>query len=140
MQLFTPITASLVNISTNEVSLNLTKVASNDKPDCINNVDQATIAGIFEDNELQNLWSKGVASDKDWRRARDSVKAGEGGFPPDLAAKMKVNFGDCTVTADGVLRGRENCIWIPDYEPLRTTIMQRTHDSHLAGHPGRDTM
>lgn len=29
---------------------------------------------------------------------------------------------------------------MPEYEPLRTAIMQNFYDSYLSGHPGRDTM
>ncbi|KAI0991047.1 hypothetical protein K3495_g17140, partial [Podosphaera aphanis] len=102
--------------------------------------DLATHAAIFDDDELQALWKQGVESDEDWRRARDAVQLGERSFPPDLAVKLSANIAECAVTADGVLHGRENRIWVPDYEPLRTAIMQRTHDSVLTGHPGRDTM
>ncbi|KAI1002592.1 hypothetical protein K3495_g5613 [Podosphaera aphanis] len=102
--------------------------------------DQAATAQLFDEEELARLWGEGVESDKSWRRARDAVRAGERSFPPDIASKISANIGECSVAADGVLRGRENRIWVPDYEPLRTAIMQRIHDSHLAGDPGRDTM
>ena len=104
------------------------------------NIDSAAQAKLFDDEELQTLWAKAVEMDKDWKRARNAVKAGERSFPPDIAVKYKANIAECTVAADGVLRGRENRVWVPDYEPLRTAILQQTHDSHLAGHPGRDTM
>ena len=103
-------------------------------------MDPAATANLFDDKEMQSLWAKGVMSDTDWRRARDSVKAGDRAFPPDIARKIRANIAECTVAADGVLRGRENRIWVPDFEPLRTTIMQSVHDSYLSGHPGRDTM
>ena len=102
--------------------------------------DPASSAKLFEDEELQLLWKRGVESDKDWRRARDAVRTGERGFPPDIAYKLSANIAECKVAADSVLRGRENRIWVPDYEPLRTAIMQRIHDSTLTGHPGKDTM
>ncbi|KAI0991214.1 hypothetical protein K3495_g16973, partial [Podosphaera aphanis] len=102
--------------------------------------DPAALARLFEDDEMQSLWAIAVEKDKDWIRAREAVRNGERSFPPDLALKFKVNIAECTVAADKVLRGRENRIWVPDYEPLRTAILQRTHDSYLAGHPGRDTM
>ena len=106
----------------------------------VNSKDPSTSARVFEDEELQVLWKQAVLHDADWKRARDAVKAGERGFPPDLAEKTKVNIAGWSVAADGVLRGRENRIWVPDYEPLRTAIMQRKHDSNLTGHPGRDSM
>lgn len=102
--------------------------------------DPASLARIFEDDELQVLWKRGVESDKDWQRARNAVRAGERGFPPDQAYKLSANIAECTVAADSVLRGRENRIWVPEYEPLRTAIMQRIHDSSLTGHPGKDSM
>lgn len=73
-------------------------------------------------------------------RAHNSVRAGERCLPPDIATKYKANIAECTVAADVVLRGRENRVWVPDYEPFRTSILQHTHDSYLAGHTGRDAM
>ncbi|KAI1007572.1 hypothetical protein K3495_g649 [Podosphaera aphanis] len=102
--------------------------------------DPATSAKLFEDDGMQALWKIGVESDNDWRRARNAVRAGERGFPADLAYKLSANIAECTVAADGILKGRENRIWVPNYEPLRTSILQRTHDSQLAGHPGKDGM
>ncbi|KAI0998625.1 hypothetical protein K3495_g9572 [Podosphaera aphanis] len=102
--------------------------------------DRAGQANIFDDTELQALWKEGVENDNDWRRARNAVRAGERSFPPDLAIKMTANIAECAVTADDVLHGRDNRIWVLDYEPLRTAIMQKTHDRFLTGHPGRDTM
>lgn len=102
--------------------------------------DPAVQTKLFEDEEMQELWKQGVKLDRDWRRARDAVRAGERGFPADLAFKLSANIAECTVAADGVLRGRDNRIWVPDHEPLKTRLMQKIHDSHLTGHPGRDTM
>ena len=102
--------------------------------------DPALFTCVTENNEIQKLWKHGVEADEDWRRARDVVTAGERSFPPDLAHKFRVNIGECSVASDGILRVRENRIWMPEYEPLRTALMQHSHDSHLTGHPGRDTM
>lgn len=82
------------------------------------------MANLFDDKNIQGLWKQGVESDKDWKRARDAVAASERGFPPDLATKLTANIAECTVAADSVLRGRENRIWVPDYESLRTATMQ----------------
>lgn len=103
-------------------------------------IDPATSTRLFEDENLQMLWKRGITIDKDWQRARNAVSTGERSFPPDLALKLSLNIAECTVAADGILRGRENRILVPDFEPLRTAIMQQIHDSHLTGHPGKDTM
>ena len=66
------------------------------------------MARLFENDDLQTLWERGVTSEKDWRQARDTVLAGERSFPPDLALKLTANIAECNVSADGVLRGREN--------------------------------
>ncbi|KAI0996433.1 hypothetical protein K3495_g11748 [Podosphaera aphanis] len=102
--------------------------------------DDISGATLFDDVELQQLWVNAVKTDENWRRARDAVKLGERSFPADIALSMTANISECTVSSDNILRGRENRVWVPNYEPLRTAIMQRTHDSHLTGHPGRDTM
>ncbi|KAI0992990.1 hypothetical protein K3495_g15194, partial [Podosphaera aphanis] len=127
LQLLTPVSASPASITVKESEQGVEN-------------DPASLARLFDDDEVQALWKRGVEVDKDWRRARDAVRSGERGFPPDLSFKLTTNIAECTVAADGVLRGREGRIWVPNYEPLRTSIMQRTHDSHLAGHPGKDTM
>ena len=124
----------LPTVSSNNVSLMPTDIDSdNHFPD------PATIV-LFQDKDLQYLWAQAIKTDKDYLRARDSVITGDKIFPPDIAHKMRLNIADCTVAADGILRGREGRILVPDYETLRTAIIQRIHDSHLAGHPGRDTM
>lgn len=47
-------------------------------------------------------------------------------------------MSECSIsTADELLRFRDR-IWVPSFEPLTTRIIQRTHDSVLARHPGRD--
>lgn len=127
MRLLPPVAVSPANIgdSTEQLSLQ---------------IDPAALTRLFDEDRLQTLWKEGVMADKDWQRARDAVLAGERSFPPDLAIKLKANIAECSVTADNVLRGRESRIWVPDYEPLRTAIMQTIHDSHLTGHPGKDTM
>lgn len=104
------------------------------------NEDPAAGAILFENDELQILWKQAIKSNIDWRRARDAVRSGQRSFPPDLTYKLSANIAECTVAADGVLRGRENRIWVPDYEPFRTAIMKHVHDNHLGGHPGSDTM
>lgn len=127
LQLLQPVPINLAEVQNNKKNLNT-------------QFDPATRARLFEEDDLQNLWKEGVMADKDWQRARNTVSAGERSFPPDLALKLTANIAECSVAADGVLRCRENRILVPDYEPLRTAIMQKTHDSHLTGHPGKDTM
>ena len=48
-----------------------------------------------------------------------------------------MSVADCTVDDNGYLRFRGR-LWVPDYEPLRTAIIQELHDSVLTGHPGKN--
>ncbi|KAI0997227.1 hypothetical protein K3495_g10960 [Podosphaera aphanis] len=142
LQLLPTVPLYPVQIQEEEQELELEKTNDDDivTDEILLGADRAGEANVFDDAELQALWKEGVKNDNDWRRARNAVRAGERSFPPDLAIKMTANIAECAVTADDVLHGRDNRIWVPDYEPLRTAIMQKTHDSFLTGHPGRDTM
>ncbi|KAI0992243.1 hypothetical protein K3495_g15943, partial [Podosphaera aphanis] len=57
-------------------------------------------------------------------------------FPTHL--QLKVSRAECEIDVRGALCFRKR-LWIPDWEPLQTAIIQRTHDSHLTGHPGRNS-
>ena len=50
---------------------------------------------------------------------------------------LKVSITECSLSPRGELlfRGRK---WVPSTDNLRTRIIQRTHDSVITGHPGRD--
>ena len=46
-------------------------------------IDPAISTRLFEDENLQALWKRGIMADKDWQRARNAVSVGERSFPPD---------------------------------------------------------
>ncbi|KAI0994204.1 hypothetical protein K3495_g13979 [Podosphaera aphanis] len=142
LQLLPTVPLYPVQIQEEEQELELEKTNDDDivTDEILLGADWAGEANVFDDAELQVLWKEGVKNDNDWRWARNAVRAGERSFPPDLAIKMTANIAECAVTADDVLHGRDNRVWVPDYEPLRTAIMQKTHGSFLTGHPRRDTM
>ena len=50
--------------------------------------------------------------------------------------KIKVSLAECDIVGD-LLRYRGR-LWVPDSELLCTGLVQKTHDSLLTGHPGRD--
>ena len=60
---------------------------------------------------------------------------------PQFAAedRVKVSISECSLNGNGGLCFRDQR-WVPNLEPLRTRIMQETHDSALAGYPGQDAM
>jgi hypothetical protein len=87
---------------------------------------------------LRDLWEEGKAQDKDFDRLLTTVRQGVRVFPTDLASPVKVSVSDCTVDEAGDLRFRGR-LWVPNYEPLRTAIVQEMHDSTLTGHPGKNS-
>jgi transposase InsO family protein len=91
---------------------------------------------LFPDPDWQRLWDEAWANDREladiWRR----VYKKERSFPPAL--KIKVSIAECHIDSRGLLLFRDR-IWVPAAEPLRTRLIQDTHDSHITGHPGRDS-
>ncbi|XP_044720062.1 reverse transcriptase (RNA-dependent DNA polymerase) domain-containing protein [Hirsutella rhossiliensis] len=65
---------------------------------------------IFEDEELQQLWHAARQEDKLYQELTKLVADGAKSLPTGLQKE----------------------------KPLRTKIIQETHDSHITGHPGRD--
>ncbi len=90
---------------------------------------------LFENAELQQLWEEARQSDIPYQEISRAVLGGI----RKLAASLQVNtsLAECDLDGRQLLRFRKR-IWIPNCEPLRTKIIQQTHDSHITGHPGRD--
>ncbi|KAM4059862.1 reverse transcriptase (RNA-dependent DNA polymerase) [Hirsutella rhossiliensis] len=92
---------------------------------------------IFEDEELQQLWHAARQEDKLYQELTKLVADGAKSVPTDLQKEKVVSISECSLDNRGLLCFRER-VWIPGSEPLRTKIIQETHDSHITGHPGRD--
>ncbi|KAM4064241.1 reverse transcriptase (RNA-dependent DNA polymerase) [Hirsutella rhossiliensis] len=90
---------------------------------------------IFEDEELQQLWHAARQEDKLYQELTKLVADGAKSLPTEL--QKVVSISECSLDNRGLLCFRER-VWIPGSEPLRTKIIQETHDSHITGHPGRD--
>jgi hypothetical protein len=58
-------------------------------------------------------------------------------FPPQCAY-WKISLGECSLNPRGILQFR-NRILVPEWEPFRTHLIQKTHDSHVIGHPERNS-
>ena len=66
-----------------------------------------------------------------------TVRRGDRVFPADLVLPVKVSVSDCVLDDNGYLRFRGR-LWVPNYEPLRTVIIQELYDSALTGHLGKN--
>jgi hypothetical protein len=89
----------------------------------------------FADVPLRDLWDQGLEANNRYWLIRKMVLDGERQFPSQWG--LPISISECSIDGGKRLCWRDR-IWIPYWEPLRTRIIQETHDSTLAGHPGRD--
>lgn len=92
---------------------------------------------IFEEITLQVLWNEGIKSDKSFVELYKAAFTGQRSFPPSCA-DWKFFIAECELDSRGALKFRDRLI-IPTLEPLHTALIQKAHDSHITGHPGRDS-
>jgi predicted aspartyl protease len=80
-------------------------------------------------------WNTAIQEDLTYEEAKAAVLRNAQKFPTMLG--IKVSISECTIDESGYLlfRGRR---WVPNSEPLRTGLIQETHDSVIGGHPGRE--
>lgn len=91
-----------------------------------------------DDADLCSLWNQALKSGEPierYTRAFNSVKNQDRLFPSDL--ELRISTGECAISNENILYYRER-IWLPNFEPLTTAVIQKIHDSFLSGHPGRD--
>ena len=103
--------------------------------DSNDNSDGPSEQRLFANESLQTQWAAARQSDQQYRKVSEALKRKDARLPPELGVKLSLS--ECDIDDRGFLRFRAR-VWIPDSEPLRTAIIQNSHDSHLSGHPGRD--
>lgn len=115
------------------------------KPEALRGISVGTVvatavssAGTAPEGEEQDtlgvLWAKGRQEDPSYDDLLEAVKSGARKFPAHLG--IKVSISECSLEGGELMfRGRK---WVPDYESLRTKLIQDTHDSIMTGHPGRE--
>ena len=86
-------------------------------------------------DDLQALWKTAEATDQLYQKVRSAVRDGLRKLPPPV--EVKVSLTECSISLSGALQFRDR-YWVPEAEELRTALVQRTHDSMLCGHPGRE--
>jgi hypothetical protein len=90
---------------------------------------------LFEEQDLQTYWQEARRTDRAYQEISRALKDGERRISAE--SQVKSSLSECQLDEKGLLCFR-NRVWIPNCEPLRTGIIQRVHDSHITGHPGRD--
>lgn len=89
------------------------------------------------ESDFERLWTTAIDTDEHYRRLRQAVNDDLARFPRDL--RTRISISECRVDEQNRLKFRDR-LWVPDYEPLRTRLMQSTHDSILTGHPGKNAL
>lgn len=92
---------------------------------------------ISPDNSLQELWDQSMDIDETYGRLVEVARQQGRQLPPDLKL-LRISPADLSLTGRH-LRYRSR-FWVPDHEPLRTKLLQETHDGYLTGHPGKNLM
>ncbi|KJZ71335.1 hypothetical protein HIM_09271 [Hirsutella minnesotensis 3608] len=108
-----------------------------DQPDDATADRDDSIENPFSDLEMQRLWNEGLERHNRYWLIHKAVRQGERHLPSHWG--LPVMLSECSIDDGQRLCWRER-IWVPSHEPLRTRLMQETHDSTLAGHPGRDML
>ncbi|ERF69051.1 hypothetical protein EPUS_08401 [Endocarpon pusillum Z07020] len=95
-----------------------------------------TMRSSSEDtDDLRALWNEAMTYDETYEAARDAIRTDKAKFPREL--NLKVSLSECSLDSQDRLLFRRRK-WVPDYNTLRTKMIQRTHDDKICGHPGRD--
>lgn len=103
---------------------------------------------VFDDEDLQDLWSKTRQEDLTYQSVADSLKRGDRSFDNKLG--LKVQLSECSLK-NGLVYFRDR-LWVPGSSAttdtpdlrndpkneLRTRLIQQVHDSPVQGHPGRE--
>ncbi|KAI1006414.1 hypothetical protein K3495_g1804 [Podosphaera aphanis] len=77
---------------------------------------------LFEDEEMQGLWDRGVEKDPIFRtELYKTMWKDEPGFSSYL--QLKVAKSECEIDKRGALCFRKR-LWVPDWEPLQTALIQ----------------
>ena len=87
---------------------------------------------------LSDLWKRALNTGEcaaNYLKAYLAVMNKERQFPKEL--ELRLTIGECNISEKKILHYRDR-IWLPNFEPLTTAIIQKVHDSYLSGHPGRD--
>ena len=93
---------------------------------------------VFKNAQLQARWQEGLAADPDYEKIRQAIAQRDTSrFPASLGLQAVAQMAEASLNEKGVPLYR-GAVWIPNYEPLRTAIIQESHDSTATGHPGRD--
>lgn len=89
----------------------------------------------FEDFELNRIWNEGIEKDGEYRDIRKALLDNKPCFSPSVQTKKSIS--ECSIDEKGCVGWRDRLL-VPQYEPLQTELIHRSHDSPTTGYPGRE--
>jgi hypothetical protein len=92
---------------------------------------------VFENQKAQLMWDKESQVNESFGELYRSFWRRNKTFSPQCAY-WKILLGECNLNPRGVLQFRNRTL-VPEWEPFRTHLIQKTHDSHVIGHPGKNS-
>lgn len=94
-------------------------------------------AQVAQANGRDQEWDAAQAADETYYLLQEAVRENRQSVPIELR-HLKLSMNDFKLQGERLLW--RNRFWVPESEPLRTGILQETHDSVLVGHPGKEGM
>ncbi|KAL2890638.1 Retrotransposable element Tf2 155 kDa protein type 1 [Ceratocystis lukuohia] len=88
---------------------------------------------------LAELWTEAHAKDETYTEIHRALTEKLSQWPETIRPKLRVNVSDCSLDENSMIRFK-NKPWVPEYEPLRTAILQNIHDPPTLLHPGKNVM
>lgn len=85
---------------------------------------------LFENEEIANLWDQARRKDQAYHSIHGSVTVGQPAFPVDLKLNVQIKY--CTLDERRALM-RRGVLWVPNWEQLKTSIIQKYNDSNITG-------
>ena len=84
---------------------------------------------------VREYWVQAAQDDTIYQEVLAAVREGRRSL--SSTRKIAISLSDCTIDQEERLQWRGR-VWVPDFEPLRTGVIQVAHLSLLTGHPGRE--
>lgn len=94
-------------------------------------------SGTTTEPTQEELWEEAAQTDETYKGILQAVRSQERTLPTEYR-HLKLSIAELE-EREGRLIWRDR-YWVPESEPLRTSLMQEAHDSPLTGHPGKNLL
>jgi hypothetical protein len=130
LQVFKPTTATLNNNLADDEALKIFSCHITTAICC----NPVSVSSQSSQHGLEQLWKEARDKDQVYQSAWKAVKDGKRKLP--TALDLRLSISECKIDNLGNLL-YWNQRWVPESEPLRTSIINAIHTSRALGHPGK---